>query len=1504
MEDVEPNQLRYTPVKGNYTVQVHIIEGRELKGRGSGDSSDPTVNVTCFGMRKSTSIKKKQFNPRWDEVLYFEIDDMDPQQLEAEHIRLTVNDANTVRRDVQIGAYDLDMGFVYYKRDHEIYRQWIGLSDTRGENQGVQGYLKVSVVVLGPNDEQKSHDKDAIDPSDEGTLLLAPYVEQTGYILDLFVYEAVELPEMDRTLKKLKCDPYVLLDFAGRQAKTSILAGQNVTFNEVLHFPVIEPLMSDVVKVQLYDYDLGSADDLIGTVFLSYKELRAHPLAPRWFNMYGGPEFCDSDVAMEMNNGITEGTNYRGRVLIEASVRQVNKPKISIEKIEDLKLSYLPQMSNWVLQVDVYQANEIPLKGKWRCEVCCGNSSFTGHEVLLEDGLVKWFSAIMTNDNSSTDLPLKLPSDPNFCPDLFIYLTRGDKRISFFRVPFQEVVNAGWVVAPRWICMKEDKVLDRLSDEQFPGNLLIGVRAGLLENLPKDVHPNARPLLAVGGHRDESLMSFGNLAITLKCGRGLPATDISTNACDPFVILRLGETSVTSKTIRRECNPSWNEEFLFNGIELSNTTLVIEVWDWDLIGRNSKMCEVSFPCAGISDSPGVDFNVSKWFALGNNDARINLGFDFKSTEAPETVVSENRLRGRRSASSSRTGRSVSRSKQIFSRRRATTLEDKGPEYFGEPIESQYIFRAHIFQARRLAAMDLSGASDPFVECRCDGVSARTSIKANTLNPNWYETLDLTVEIPSLLSMAPPIHCLVYDADMAGGVMYAKELLGRLEVSAVDAAAMNSSTGIAEPRWFSLTNVDGDPVDGQILVSFHLVPVGATPPPRIQLRPPTIPMWLEISTLGLRSLQSTFGINKASVSFKLPSGKQFGTVGSRIPTATDPNLMQVLTVPVDMPEDPRFAPTLDIEVVDTRLGGYLNTTIGTSYIHLEDFLSNDVFVEEKAVVEEVEYETSLPPRPLVSLNQKPADGNDTDESVATDSYEEPATKTPFYPGFVDPFSVVKTSEYDDLSDEEFDVLVDSGDAAERALLDEFQTVEWGETAVGTSIPDYMVGRDIVDSNLEATMELSPFNEIPIFSGKEFPRKFESPRRNVGSLKALVRLSMDQHPPGGINISELISPSDLYVRVYILKGAGLTPMDRSGKSDPYLKVKLGKTKFSTRNRYIAGSLDPDFYESFEFPCQIPGASEIRVECWDWDGIGDDLIGFTSIDIENRWFCKDWRDLKTKPAEWRTLRNATSSHSQGKLLMWIDIIDPTQAKVEPMINIAPAPCENYELRVVVYGCEEVTIKDTLTDMNDLYVTGMLDLPGGGRQKTDIHLRSKYGKGSFNYRMIFPVQLPTRVSPRFTLAIWDMDVLSANDSICETVLNLRPLFLKALKTADRTKLVREGKEKIWIEDLQHPNFKGSQGRLQVSFELLPDHMAKMLPAGKGRKEPNTNPYLPPPEGRMKLSFLDPIGCILEVCGTRIFLKCCCFLFSSILITTLIMCFPTLMKDMVIGWISGDDEE
>ena len=73
-------QVRNIPVK-NHTmnsricyqnqIQVHVIEARELKAENHDGSSDPVVEVECFGKKQHTRTIKGQLNCVFDEVLIF-----------------------------------------------------------------------------------------------------------------------------------------------------------------------------------------------------------------------------------------------------------------------------------------------------------------------------------------------------------------------------------------------------------------------------------------------------------------------------------------------------------------------------------------------------------------------------------------------------------------------------------------------------------------------------------------------------------------------------------------------------------------------------------------------------------------------------------------------------------------------------------------------------------------------------------------------------------------------------------------------------------------------------------------------------------------------------------------------------------------------------------------------------------------------------------------------------------------------------------------------------------------------------------------------------------------------------------------------------------------------------------------------------------------------------------------------------------------------------------------
>lgn len=450
------------------------------------------------------------------------------------------------------------------------------------------------------------------------------------------------------------------------------------------------------------------------------------------------------------------------------------------------------------------------------------------------------------------------------------------------------------------------------------------------------------------------------------------------------------------------------------------------------------------------------------------------------------------------------------------------------------------------------------------------------------------------------------------------------------------------------------------------------------------------------------------------------------------------------------------------------------------------------------------------------------------------------------------------------------------------------------------PEYLKGRPRIYDELEDQVDCNPFETIDLWTGQK--GSFFSGRRVTGTIKGLWKLSESADNPFGNGLKALVQTRTIAVRLYILKGIHLVSTDRDNSSDPYLVIKLGKTKFSTRKRYIPNTLEPDFHEPFEFHTTLPGPSHITIQVWDWDGIGDDLVGETIIDIEDRWFSKVWRRMKVKPLEDRTLHNPRSAASFGKLRLWVDLLTKDDARNVPMTDISLPPKQEYEFRLICWKAKNVVIKDELTDQNDLRVTVKMTVDEKLKQETDTHWRAKFGKGSWNWRCIFNLKLPFKKRTLLHLSMWDQDVFSASDSIGEVNFSLDLLLRHAyLKREEIPRIIlRKDQEKRFWLSMMHTKWPGeSQGELQVSMELMTAEEAAKFPAGLGRGDPNMNPYLPEPEGRFKWS-LNPFSLLKQLLGDKLFYKICggilCIACAAILIFFGPQLFITLISNLIVG--------
>lgn len=87
--------------------------------------------------------------------------------------------------------------------------------------------------------------------------------------------------------------------------------------------------------------------------------------------------------------------------------------------------------------------------------------------------------------------------------------------------------------------------------------------------------------------------------------------------------------------------------------------------------------------------------------------------------------------------------------------------------------------------------------------------------------------------------------------------------------------------------------------------------------------------------------------------------------------------------------------------------------------------------------------------------------------------------------------------------------------------------------------------------------------------------------------------------------------------------LASRDNNSPSDPYLYLTLGNKIYNERDNYVLDEPNPDFYKCYDFDAIFPGAPLLNIQCYDYDDLfGDDLIGETKIDLEDRFFSIEWQ------------------------------------------------------------------------------------------------------------------------------------------------------------------------------------------------------------------------------------------------------------------------------------------
>jgi hypothetical protein len=263
----------------------------------------------------------------------------------------------------------------------------------------------------------------------------------------------------------------------------------------------------------------------------------------------------------------------------------------------------------------------------------------------------------------------------------------------------------------------------------------------------------------------------------------------------------------------------------------------------------------------------------------------------------------------------------------------------------------------------------------------------------------------------------------------------------------------------------------------------------------------------------------------------------------------------------------------------------------------------------------------------------------------------------------------------------------------------------------------------------------------------------------------------------DIFENYPSSNVEVRVYLLRAFQVNPvpgasvdghLGRTPWHNSTVKISLGTEVWEWDHEYEnIAALNPNFFRCAKFNAKVPGPSQMKIDLialpsgmigsliGKLTGSTGTIAGSTVVDLEDRWYCQEWREETIhKPREVRDLfKESEPGIAVGKLQIFVDATTQVDAPDKPIkdINIAGRMMP-LELRLIVWNLKECAPKDGYTS-NVRVATALL---GWGKDKeTDTDCGVKVSRlAMFNFRLKYkglkyPSPDPTYPAKDFILRI-----------------------------------------------------------------------------------------------------------------------------------------------------------
>ena len=1262
-DDSESSNQKLTLLKkGDYSIHVLIEEVKNLLEIEENKLPTPVVKITCFEESKRSEKPDSPCDSySYEEHFYFEKTNLTVEQLDSSKIIIEVYDyKNSSKRSNYFGIYEYDISYIYNQENHSLRNFWLALANPESNDMTkVRGYLKLSISVLHDNDPRVELEinKDSYD------CFLPSQIKMQYKLLSIYIMKGENLPDMDSTFKLNKvnkpCDAFIEINYLGLKKKTSVIQQKNdiVEWNEIIDIPISIPTVSQKIIFLIKDYDVGK-DDLIGSFEIEVNDIIGSENKYKdftFFDIYGSPENKDSKIHNLMNKNSEIGSKWNGRILLKIDCFDVDSPQSQVRKIEDENIinsaKNLARKNLWSVYVKLYSAYYLPNDNdSYSIGISIQDNNILFNSKKANKGCIDWKEC--KNLQCQT-----LSNNKNELPDLFIYLYNSKKEaICFQRIKSREFhLNEQIMV----IKLFPDPCFDQVKEIYKSGLIKIKIciinkgidrqinlkfRDGDSEDLDNnESSEDLEELIKLNNKNKKNKKELYSIVCVIYMSRYIISSD-SDGTNDPFVTLKCLEVEKKTNIKHNTINGIWNEKLIFDDIDMDINKkstwpiFLLKVLDYDNIGSDDIL---GYNYVWLSDSHYLinktDLIKPKWCQL--------------------YLPKSNRPQGE-----------ILLSFYILSREHRSLFYNIS----SIPETIPYSFEINILGLRDLKPLSLLPVKKAYIKFDMNSLNIsgkeEDSLKEIITLPKDYgssptinSVIKFDLNLPKDEIFMPELQCEIYDHLFSG---FINPLLGVFLLN-IKQLIKNTNKQINEDMNITINQVNELQNSGVFnknlqsnLIDNNEKKSGSSGNSTHNL----------IDVNDKENVDKTNNIiDENSIALNIKNAKNNNEYNPQLSYIAR-NITHVSNIDYDddllnknkhnseyfvlLPKFKKFKiPGLKkkesdklYEIEDIENSPPSNLFMGIGYNKLntqeEDLNGNKIKIDKTKIEN-------------VSKHYRRFYG------VELERVFDLKVQTPFH------LSYVRRGKEKDYTDET--AIFSAISEINNKIIKAYPIVEDKRTYEE-------IEKDKLDEKKRKRLEFKELLQENIL-----PKNLRN--RDYGVFKSVIRIAekskMDEYTklinnykkdnPEILNelknitkyeklTKAILIKQEVIIRLYILQLKNLPNKDIGSESDPYIKIYLGsQLKINEKDNYIENSNNADWYKYYDIITEFPGESTIKIEVWDNDPIfKDELIGSTKIDLEDRFYQSNWRDLKYKPIETRNLYHPDLQNIQGNIILWVEILE----------------------------------------------------------------------------------------------------------------------------------------------------------------------------------------------------------------------------------------------------------